>query len=74
MRRSRAYLILQAAVCVILTGLMAASVLSIYREGVARKALDPLQSVYTPEIVAERFAPVAPLFFASLRLDRKSGV
>ena len=68
MRRSRAYLILQSAVCVILTGLMAASVLSIYREGAARKALDPLESVYTPEIVAERFAPVAPLFFASLGL------
>ena len=68
MNKRRVYLILQAAVCVALVALMALSAVSICRDGMARKALDPLERVYSPEIVAERFAPIAPLLAAGLVL------
>ena len=68
MNKSRVYLILQAVVCVALAALLAVSAVSICREGMARRALDPLASIYTPQIVARRLAAMAPLFFAGLGL------
>lgn len=68
MKKSKVYLIVQTAVCIALVALLAAGAISIYREGTARKALNPLESVYTPEIVAQKFAPIAPLFIAALVL------
>ncbi len=68
MTRTKAYLILQAAVCIVLVVLLSVSALTIYQEGMARKAEHPLESIYTREIAAEKFAPIAPLFFASLGL------
>lgn len=59
---------MQTVLCVALAVLLAASAYSIYREGAARKALNPLESIYTPEIAAGRFAPIAPLCFMSLGL------
>ena len=66
--KSKLYLALQAAVCIALTALLCAGAASIYREGSARKAEHPMESVYTPEIVSEKFAPIAPLFFAGVGL------
>ena len=68
MTRSKLYLALQAVVCIALVVLLSLSAISIYREGSARKAEHPMESVYTPEEVAERFAPIAPLLFAGLGL------
>lgn len=68
MTRSRLYLALQAVVCVALVVLLSLSAISIYREGAARKAEHPMESVYTPGEVAGRFAPIAPLLFAGLGL------
>lgn len=68
MKKSKVYLVLQGAVCCALAALLAASALSIYREGRALRAIDPTASIYTPEIVAERFRPIAPLFVAALVL------
>ena len=68
MKKSKVYLILQTLVCIALVALMSVAAISTYREGAARKALNPLESIYTPEIVAEKMAPVAPLLFAALGL------
>ena len=68
MTRSRIYLILQAVLCVLLVVLLSVSAVTIYREGAARKAERPLESIYTREITAEKFAPIAPLFFAAIGL------
>ena len=68
MTKGKWYLALQAVVCVALVALMAVSAVGIYREGSARKAEHPMESVYTSEAVAEKFAPIAPLFFAGVGL------
>ena len=68
MTRSKLYLALQAVVCVALVVLLSLSAISIYREGSARKAEHPMESVYTPGEVAGKFAPIAPLLFAGLGL------
>ena len=68
MTKGKWYLALQAMVCVALVALMAVSAVGIYREGSARKAEHPMESVYTPQAVAGRFAPIAPLFFAGIGL------
>ena len=68
MTRIRVYLIIQAALCVLLVALLSVSAVSIYREGAARKAEHPLEPIYTREIASERFAPIAPLFFAAVGL------
>lgn len=60
MTRVRIYLILQTALCVLLVVLLSVTAVTIYREGVARKAERPLESIYTREIAAEKFAPIAP--------------
>ena len=68
MTKSKLYLALQAVVCVALVALLSASAISIYREGTARKAEHPLESVYTPENAAQKFTPIAPLLFAGIGL------
>ncbi len=68
MTRSKLYLAMQAAVCIALVVLLSLSAISIYREGSARKAEHPMESVYTPGEVAGKFAPIAPLLFAGLGL------
>lgn len=68
MTRTRIYLIIQAVLCVLLVVLLSVSAVTIYREGAARKAEHPLESIYTREIAAEKFAPIAPLFFAAIGL------
>ncbi len=66
--KSRLYLALQAAVCIALTVWLSVSAIGVFREGSARKALNPMESVFTPEAAARAFAPIAPLFFVGLGL------
>lgn len=68
MGKRKILLILQAAVCVLLTLLLAAGAVVICRDGLARKAQDPTESIYTPENTAAWFAAAVPLFVAFLVL------
>ena len=68
MTKSKLYLILQAVVCVALAAWLSASAIGIYREGTARRAEHPMESIYTPEGAAQKFAPVVPLLFAGVGL------
>ena len=68
MTKSKLYLVLQAVVCIAVVVLLSVSAVGIYREGAARKAEHPMESVYTPEEVAQKFAPIAPLLFAGIGL------
>ena len=45
MKRGRLYLLLQAAVCIALVALLAGSAITIYEEGSARKAEQPMESI-----------------------------
>ena len=56
--RKKACLILQAVLCVWVAVLLSAAAVRIYREGSARKAEHPLESVYTPENAAEALGRV----------------
>ena len=64
MERRKVYLALLAAALVLLTVLLSAAALRIWREGSARKAENPLESVYTLENVEEEFLRISPLLFA----------
>lgn len=66
MTEKKTYLIVQSVLCVLLCVLLAASAVSIYRAGVARRAEDPMASIYTRENTAEKFKPIAPLFFGAI--------
>ena len=66
MAEKKTYLIVQSVLCVLLCVLLAASAVSIYREGAARRAEDPMASIYTREKTAEKFKPIAPLFFGAI--------
>ena len=68
MTQKKLYLILQSVLYVLLVILLAASAVSIYREGVARKAEDPMAWIYTRETAAEKFKPIVPLFFGAIGL------
>ncbi len=68
MTEKKVYLILQSVLCVLLVILLAVSVVSIYREGTARKTENPMEWVYTREAVGEKFKPIAPLFFGAIGL------
>ena len=69
MNRGRLYLLLQAAVCIALVALLAGSAITIYEEGSARKAEQPMESIYTPQAVAEKLLPIAPLFWIGVGLS-----
>ena len=66
MTEKNLFLILQSVLCIVLVILLAVSAVTIYREGKALKAEDPLASIYTREKAAEKFKPIAPLFFAAI--------
>ena len=68
MSKSKIYLVLQTVLCILLVALLCASAVSIYLEGSERKAANPLEWIYTRDEAAKRFAPIAPLFFASIGL------
>ena len=68
MNRNRIILVLQAVVCVLLAVLLAAGAVCICGEGLARKAEDPLESVFTPEKAAGVFSAALPLIIAFLVL------
>ena len=68
MKGTRLYLIVQTALCVLLTVLLAASAIELYREGTAHRAEKPLEWIYTREKAAEGFVSVAPLFLLFLGL------
>ena len=66
MKKGRLLLLLQSLACVALAAVLALSAVSVYREGAARKAEDPMESVYTPEIVMEKLTAIAPICLALL--------
>ncbi len=68
MTEKKLYLTLQSVLCILLVILLVASTLSIYREGKAQKAEDPMASIYSREKTAEKFRPIAPLFFGAIGL------
>ncbi len=68
MSKRRIYLWVMAAVWIALTVALCVSAVALLREGTARRAEHPMESVYTPEAVAEKLAPVAPLFFIAVGL------
>lgn len=68
MTEKKLYLIIQSVLCVLMVILLVASAISIYCEGMALRAEDPMASIYTREKVAEKLRSIFPLFFASIGL------
>lgn len=68
MNRKKLVLTAESVLCVILTVMLAAAVIGIYREGVAVKAADPLSWIFTRAKAAEALRPVLPLLAVSLVL------
>ena len=68
MTKKKLYLIIQAVLCVLLVVLLCASALTIFAEGSARKAENPLESVYTPENVSARLVWLVPLLLIGLAI------
>ena len=66
MTEKKLYLGMQSVLCILLVILLAVSAVSIYREGKARKAENPMEWIYTREAVGEKFIPIAPLFFGAI--------
>ena len=66
--RKRIFLILQTACCILLAVLLAAGAVEIWTDGSARKILNPLAGVYTPDAVAEKLGMLLPLFLVSALL------
>lgn len=68
MTKHRIYLWIVAAACVLLAVLTCASAIAICSDGMTRKAEQPMENIFTPEIVAEKTAVLAPLFFTAIGL------
>ena len=68
MNRNKIYLIVQSVICVLLAIMMIAAILVVYRNGLAAQEADPLSWIFSREIAAEAFRPIAPLFFAGIGL------
>ena len=66
MDRKKVFLTVQSALYILLAVFLAASVIGIYRNGLALKAENPLAWIFSREKVAECFRPIRPLFFLTL--------
>lgn len=66
MARTKIYLAMQVVLCVLLVVLLCISAVGAYRDGMARRVDNPRAAIYTREIAAERFAPLAPLTFIAI--------
>ena len=66
MDKKKMFLAGQSVLCVLIVLLLIVSTIGIYRQGLARKAADPLSAIYTREKAAEVLLPVLPLIFLSL--------
>lgn len=66
--KKKLLLMLQSVLCIVLSVMIAAAVIGIYRDGLALKAADPLSWIFTPEKVIKAFMPILPLLVLSLVL------
>ena len=64
MDRRKGYLIAQTVLCCLLVFFLAYAAIRLYREGIARKADQPLAAIYTAENVTDILIKLSPLFFA----------
>ena len=48
-----------SVLCVALAVWLAAAAIGVYREGLARQEADPLEPIWSPELVTERLLPIA---------------
>ena len=55
------YLFIESALAVIITSWLADSFIKIYRAGSEIKSANPLESIYTREIIAKKFYYIAPV-------------
>lgn len=69
MGKRKIYLAVQAVLCVALALLFSFAAADICREGSARKAEHPLEAIFTPEIVAERFARLSPVLLIAIAMS-----
>ena len=66
MSKTKVYLLIQTVLCILLVIVLSYTVIDMYREGVERAKTDVMAWYFTRELVAERFRPIAPLFFAAI--------
>ena len=66
MTGKKAYLWIMAAACILLALYLGTGAVSIYRDGQERRAQNPMESIYSPETLAGKAAPIVPgLFMAA---------
>ena len=66
--KKKTVLILQTVVWILLAAALAAAAVVLFADGSARKAENPMESIYTPKAVAEKLTLIAPLFFCAVGL------
>ncbi len=66
MKRKKLYLIIQAMLCAGLALSLSVAAVRLLLDGLARRAENPLASVFTPEGVAAALSAIRPLFFVTL--------
>ena len=69
MNKTRLFLILQSILYILLAILMISTVISIYHAGAAARADNPVAWIFTREIGAAHFLPIAPLLFAAIAMS-----
>lgn len=68
MNKTKIFLMLQSAVCILTVIMLSVAAIGVYREGKARKAEDPTEYIYTREGAADAAAPGVKVLFAGLGL------
>ena len=66
MRGNKALLVTQSILCILTGAALIAADLSIYLEGSALKAEDPMAEIYSAEAISERAVFVLPLFIVTV--------
>ena len=68
MTRKKIFLIVQAVLCALIAGLLAAAALRLYFSGTGNQAGELFDHIYTREKAGAALLPVLPLFLVSLAM------
>lgn len=74
MDKKKLLLTAQSLLCAALALWLAAAALGVCREGLARKAADPLAPIYSPELVTQRLKEALPLFVLTVAVTAAGAV
>ncbi len=68
MNRNKSFLYAESVLLIVLSVMLAAAVISIYREGAMLRASEPMADIYTVDGIVKKLMPILPVFVITVMI------